>query len=322
MQHASSAVFQHNYLSHYVTQDTQAAYRGLEPQTAIIRVASGMSRSIDPQRPRALTKRQLATVDRRPEVVLARRRRDGLAQRVRAQYTTISRARGTAAYDTYREAHQAFLRTKKETRKTVLKEVKAQYRAEQPVSDILQQLRKGKSTGVTARASKKNMRVQELSPERKRVLAALLTFVSADAVDNVSRRSEAIDAVQTLCGRQEPGLRKLHNLKDLDEASRSPSPHPVAIACEDKDSGHDPFPARCSPTQCIFCMGDEELPIEQRTKKFRNRDGLKRHFIRKHLQYHTAGQRLRCPHPRCVDVWLNSADHLRNHAETLHGTPT
>jgi non-homologous end joining protein Ku len=108
-----------------------------------------MSRSIDPQWLRALSKRQLATVDRRPEVVLARRRRDGLAQRVRAQYTTISRARGTAAYDIYREAHQAFLRTKKETRKAVLKEVKAQYRAEQPVSDILRQLRKGKSTEET-----------------------------------------------------------------------------------------------------------------------------------------------------------------------------
>jgi hypothetical protein len=322
MQHASSAVFQHNYLSHYVTQDTQAAYRGLEPQTAIIRVASGMSRSIDPLRPRTLSKRQLATVDRRPEVVLARRRRDGLAQRVRAQYTTISRARGTAVYDTYREAHQAFLRTKKETRKTVLKEVKAQYRTEQPVSDILRQLRKGKATEATGRAGKKETRTQELSPERKRVLAALLTFVSAGSVDDVSRRSEAIDAIQALCGRQEPGVRKVHRLREMNEASRSPSPPPVIVACEDKSGEHDTFPVCCASTQCIFCMGDTELPTVQRTKKFRNRDGLKRHFFRKHLQHHAAGQRLQCPHPRCDSVWLDGPDHLRNHAETVHGTPT
>jgi hypothetical protein len=162
VQHASSAVFQRNYLSHYVTQDT---HRGFEPQTAIIRVASGMSRSIDPQRPRSLSERQLAAVDRRPEVVLARRRRNGLARRGRAQFTTISRARGTAAYNVSREAHQTFLRTKKEMRKTVLKEVKTRYRTEQPVADILGQLHKGTSTEATMGGAKGAIS-QELSPER------------------------------------------------------------------------------------------------------------------------------------------------------------
>jgi hypothetical protein len=65
LQHANSGVFQHNYLSRYITQDTQAIYRGLAPQTAVIRAASGMARTIDQRRPRALNDDQLAEVCRK-----------------------------------------------------------------------------------------------------------------------------------------------------------------------------------------------------------------------------------------------------------------
>lgn len=54
--------------------DTQAAYRGLKPQSALMRAASGMSRTIDPRRPRKLSLTQKAEVDRHPEVRLLRRR--------------------------------------------------------------------------------------------------------------------------------------------------------------------------------------------------------------------------------------------------------
>ena len=54
--------------------NTQAAYRGLKPQTALMRAASGMSRTIDPRRPRKLNLAQQAEVDRHPEVRLLRRR--------------------------------------------------------------------------------------------------------------------------------------------------------------------------------------------------------------------------------------------------------
>ncbi|KAL9580150.1 MAG: hypothetical protein Q9212_004664 [Teloschistes hypoglaucus] len=67
LQHHNSFVFQKNYASRYMP-DTQAAYRGLKPQTALMRAASGMSRTIDPRRPRKLNLAQRAEVDRHPEV--------------------------------------------------------------------------------------------------------------------------------------------------------------------------------------------------------------------------------------------------------------
>lgn len=51
--HHSSSFFQKNYASRYMP-DIQAAYLGLKPQTALMRAANGMSRTIDPRRPRKL----------------------------------------------------------------------------------------------------------------------------------------------------------------------------------------------------------------------------------------------------------------------------
>lgn len=73
LQHHSSSVFQKNYASRYMP-DTQAAYRGLKPQTALMRAASGMSRTIDPRWPKRLNLAQQAEVDRYPEVRRLRRR--------------------------------------------------------------------------------------------------------------------------------------------------------------------------------------------------------------------------------------------------------
>ncbi|KAF2486406.1 hypothetical protein BDY17DRAFT_321204 [Neohortaea acidophila] len=57
LQHANSGVYQHDYMSNYIGQDKQAIYRGLKPQAAVMRAGSGMTRSIDRQRPRTLNDR-------------------------------------------------------------------------------------------------------------------------------------------------------------------------------------------------------------------------------------------------------------------------
>jgi len=99
-----------------------------------------MSRSMDPRRPRSLTRRQLAKVDLHPEVVLARRVRDRAAKSIRARYTTVTRSKGTAAHEVYRQAQRAYLRSKRDARKRMIKCIRAEYGEKQPVADILRQL--------------------------------------------------------------------------------------------------------------------------------------------------------------------------------------
>ncbi|KAK3070782.1 hypothetical protein LTR53_009843 [Teratosphaeriaceae sp. CCFEE 6253] len=302
LQHSSSAVFQHNYLSRYITQDTQVAYRGLEPQTAIIRVASGMSRSIDTLRPRSLTDRQLAKVNRHPEVIFARRVRDRLVKQVRSHHTTITRSKGTTAYEAYQRAQRMYLYTKRTTHKAMIKLVKTRYRDEQPVADIMSQLRSG---GRQQSEQVLQSETQDiLSSERRCVLAALFMFAPSKPADDCMRRSEAVNAVAALCKRQQPPARKACRSKTADLDGSAEAELPAKARLEHGRMEQDPFPTRCLPTQCIFCIGELELSLLKRLKSFRNRDGLKRHFHRKHLQHLAANQRIKCPHPKCLDVWL------------------
>ena len=103
----------------------------------MIRAASGMARSIDQRRPRALNDQQLAKACRHPEVRLLQRGKEGLKGRIRAKYRTISRARGTEWYRKYWEACRQVQSEKKAVKKAMMAEIKAKYREQQPVADIV-----------------------------------------------------------------------------------------------------------------------------------------------------------------------------------------
>ena len=313
LQHSSSAVFQHNYLSRYITQDTQAIYRGLDPQTAVIRAASGMSRSIDRRQPRSLNKSQLAEVGRHPEVKLLLRVRNNLAKRIREKYRAISRTKGTKAYEAYQQACRAYRSKRKAVRKTLMAEVKASYRKQQPLADIASQLA-GPSVKQQDRTDSGSGAQVNLSEERCNAISALFTFATSDPAEECRRRSEAIKAVTALSKCQRPGV------KDVCRA-RSSSDTEGEVQAEESKAAPEPFPIECGPTQCIFCLGNPELSLEDRRKTFRNRDGLKRHFHRKHLRHNPDGEPIDCPHPKC-DAGLSDKVHLQNHAATVHKTFT
>ena len=255
-----------------------------------------MSRSIDPQRPRSLNDQQLWKVNQHPEVVLTRRVRDRLAQRARGRHTTITSSKGTSAHEAYQQAQREYLRTKRVVHKAALKQIKVRYREEQPVEDILCQLN-GSGTQQLGQVSKIEAQ-STLSSERRRVLAALLTFAPSEPTDDQSRRAEAIDAVRALCKRKEGPDRKICHRKKASSANIREAHLHTTIDAEDTKVQRDPFPVQCLPTQCIFCMGDEELSLAKRTKQFRDRDGLKRHFFRNHLQYHDTKQRIKVSTPK------------------------
>ena len=99
-------------------------------------------------------------------------------------------------------------------------------------------------------------------------------------------------------------------IKDRGEAS-----------AEDAPSIEPKFPIVCLPTQCIFCMGNTQLAHDVRKKRFASRDGLSRHFRRKHLRHRRDDGALQCPHPECNEMLDNNA-HLQNHAACVHRTVT
>ena len=189
--HASSAVFQHCYLLRYITQDTQAIYRGLEPQTAVMRAASGMTRPLDPRRPRHLTDIELAEVKRHPEVKLLLRVRKSLAKRIRAKYGIISRTKGTKIYDMYQQACRQHHSKKKAVRKALMAQVKVNYGKRQPLADIESQLN-GTPVKLHETTAFEGESQAHFSKESCRAFAAPFTFATSEPAEERRRRADAI----------------------------------------------------------------------------------------------------------------------------------
>ena len=317
LQHSDPRVFTRNYESTYITADTQAAYRGLEPQTAIMRAASGMSRTIDTRRPRDLSPEQIAQLDRHPELKLLRRQRHRLEAEISDIYGGRRRAKGLPISDEYQRVLKEYRNRRKRLRDSQLKEVKRKYEKEQPIIDIERQLSgKGvkKEIGETLKAY----------AFKKRFVAveSLFTFAITSSEDECTRRAEAIAALAALACRHEGRCAK--------ETARSVKYTVIKVEPEELTSSVDApavspknvsDPRMCKPTQCIFCLGQQELSTERRVKSFHSSGDLKKHFYRKHLRYLPKLGSLVCPHPFCDEV-LEHIMHLQSHAELIHGTRT
>jgi hypothetical protein len=91
-------------------------------------------------------------------------------------------------------------------KKAIMLEIKAKYRQEQPVADIVCQLSRtsAKNKGVDVEQESQS----QLSDERLLAFTALFTFATHDQTEECTRRSAAMDAVTAVCRFQEPPVRK------------------------------------------------------------------------------------------------------------------
>lgn len=306
-------MFQKNYLSRYITVDTQAAYRGLEPQTVLMRAASGMSRTIDRRRPRKLNAAQQSEVDRHPEVKLLRRAQTRLKLFIKREYGPIVSMKGTSIYDNYQRAYHDHRNTRRRHGKVLLKEVKARYKREQPVIDIQRQLK-----GLPIIEEKTVGAEDYVFAERVRVIEALFTFATSSPEEECKRRAEAINALTALCSLQE-GSRSCRPKRSASITKLERDEKPTTVP--PPRSLSDTILIKYELFQCIFCLGCEGLPTEERLRSFYAYGDLKKHFHRKHLRHHPRDEPIDCPHPRC-DVTLDNVMLLQNHAQVVHMTRT
>ena len=217
----------------------------------------------------------------------------------------------------YWEAYRQVQSKKKAVNKAMMKEIKAKYRERQPVADIVSQL--GGMSAKDEHSEAEQGPQDRLGDERLRAFTALFAFATQDQVEERARRSEAMNAVTTLCRLQRPRVRRACRGKQL-------TPPEPAVEESTRNGAKiveaaEPIPIECLPTQCIFCLGNVDLAHERRTKAFHRRDGLQKHFESAHLRHIPDGQAIDCPHPECEE-WLSDKKHLQNHAARVHKTFT
>ena len=278
-----------------------------------MRLASGMSRTIDRRRPRHLSAAQRAEVDHHPEVRLLHQKQRKIWKLIKDNYGSIRSTKGLSVYYEYQKACRDYRNRKRRQEKALLEEVKARYKREQPVIDIQQQLK-----GVPLAIEKRTKAKFYVFPERGRVIDALFTFATSSPDEECKARVNAINALTALCKLQETR----HTFRQKSSSTNVKLEENTSSSfILDPSSLSNTLSIECKSTQCIFCLGCEGLSVATRLKSFHSPGDLKKHFHRKHLQHHPKYQSIDCPHPRCK-VTLDNIELLQNHAEVVHKTRT
>ena len=241
------------------------------------------------------------------------RRKRSLKSRIEQTHGSIRRAKSFPIREEYRIAKKECYNLRRRLQNVMREEIIRKYEKEQPVVDIERQLGEGNGKKET----QKPLQVYAFK-ERSLAIDCLFTFATTSSMEECSRRGKAIDALASLASRQEGRRTRMpkrpaikievtEELLSMDQSALSPR--------------EIQFPLKCQPTQCIFCLGQRDLPMTKRMKSFCETGDLKKHFHRKHLKFLSKDEPILCPHPSCDEV-LKHVMHLQRHAKEVHKTKT
>jgi hypothetical protein len=150
-------------------------------------------------------------------------------------------------------------------------------------------------------------------PERARLAEALSdTRRDLPIKEIVERWVRTINLMVALGGRQEVQPRNRSQARKIDPKQESPVPIP--------DSDFDPFKLVLKKTQCIFCIGNERLTLDKRTRSFCRPAIMMDHVEDIHLSKVT-GRAIPCGHQACKSNGLvfYGVPHFKLHVQVVHG---
>lgn len=242
-----------------------------------------------------------------PDVVALKADWNRLAQNLRDKYGTIMNApKSDSLVDKYVQAQKKHRAKMQFHRARWRSQQRQNFFARKDASLIAAQLNGDDINGAVHAEQK----APTLSIPERTVLASLIGSEDMRSASMREKRAAAVQTMADLCSRVEckrPARLSRHHSNDL-SMNREPS----------KTNG--PFPMQCQTLQCIFCLGDELLQLEDRTRIFAQQHTLGRHVI-KHLKVLNITIPITCPHPMCKveGITVNDVQHLKNHVYRIHG---
>lgn len=312
-QDSSIDTFLKHYLDRNITADVLSIYRGLKPQKALMRLASSMSRSIDPRRPWKLTPAQSRSVNDLPHIMALSRR----VERLKRRRDSARDADYERRDEKYHKALRVLRSEKQRARVKLKRDILKRYQEEQPPVDIERQLTgkvvDGEVRGVLERSD-------YMTPEHLILIDAVLSLPPSSPEAELQRRITAIHAVKAYCGveeghavpygrfpspclntKQTIALPVDHTSRQGASKARSPLPLELAVRLVRTEK---------IPKICFICLNNRV------TRSFSSPGDLTKHFRRCHLD------KFKPMDCRMCNVSLESQRDLLLHAEVAHGTVT
>ncbi|KAJ6103496.1 hypothetical protein N7486_005923 [Penicillium sp. IBT 16267x] len=357
LQHSDIRTFVRHYQVD-VDVDVQGIIRKTGSQTPLVRFACSLSASIDPNRPWKLSTEESRSLNELPEVrarqgtVDKRKRRwedrktdcdragrayqtafghleEGAhseVQRQKWQKLEILQDNALEAKRKYNKAVRELKNEKQRQRNRRIWQKLERYKNEQPVIDLEQQLA-GKLVNPKVMGALEHRGF--MPPEHLTVIDTLLTKPGATIEAEYQRRINAINAVTAFCGVEEgrPTPRPTQSRR-RPAADDDPSCPPAkqsrlmedsvdAVLRQAMESVRIKFREE-RPTICFLCIGNPNLSLEHRVRKYATPGSLTRHFLQKHVKPDWPAEGVECN--ICGREPLQQKANLINHAETAHGT--
>lgn len=305
-----TGVFNGAYLNHQVRFNVQAAFLEEEiSDDGLTRAFTHMSLRCNPGAPREVPRELRDALPPDPEVVDLERRQTQLFRQIRCEYQYIKHAPPTI-----RKQYDDLAKEVKNMKKNLRDEINKAYRKDYFYRAHNRVLERQLDKTVVNEGDKVELVVQHQLEERiqvQKVLCDLSTDLSA--IDIVSRKIHAIDLLVKLASRQELLTRKprASAKKHTPIKVESPSPDPFPQTSD--------FPLACRKSQCIFCLGREQLPYEQRIRSFAKVSHMMDHVERVHMRRPV--ESISCEHPLCKldPPVLGSIMDFKSHVARVHG---
>ena len=203
----------------------------------------------------------------------------------------------------------------------LMKQIQKEYDTIAPVQDMRAQLEG--DVELLSPILCTSGRVRYAFVERSRIAKAFFDPLSTcGAKDDMDWRVSIVDDMVSLCIRQEGVFRKARRTRRIQARERDSDDAERPLNAVKSESELDSsirylIPVRCKPYQCLYCLGDTDLPLEERLHSLGSKYSLQRHFDRRHP--FRVREPCPFPHPECAAVTLDSVMHFKSHAATVHG---
>ena len=300
------------YLNEIAKFDLQNAFLEEEKQDQLFRMFAHVSLTRDPRAVRDMVPEEVwANTPPDPDIVALEEERATLKQ---GQY----RIDGLEHEGRIRELTEEIRTKRAERERRIIKGYREYYFYQRPTWDIEAQARGEVEEDIVEPT------IDLAIPERARLAQILCCQPDSwTAEETIQRRIEAIGLWVALCDKKETGNRAHARLGTQIGQSSKPESHQPAVAQREPEPGPGLFPLLLEPRQCPDCIGDEQLPLEERTFQWCRPPVRNDHFDDRHLMERERAQKhgepIECRHPQCRDEKFKHLDHFRGHVKVVHG---
>ncbi|KJZ69082.1 hypothetical protein HIM_11532 [Hirsutella minnesotensis 3608] len=297
------------YLNRRVGFNTQDAYLERDPSAdGLTRAFTHMSIRCNPEVPKEIPKSEMDTLEPDPDVVDLMMQVKRMAIQIRQEHGFIKQAPKDVK-ETYHQLRRDLRNAEKAFRDDMTKVYQEAYRRRMH-NEVLERQLSGRPIKEQAEPS-----VQHHLKERTKLQALLCDFSTDKCPKDVTdRKIRAIDLMVLLASRREVRQQPRPSPPcEEDNQEGSPDAEPLSKLEE--------IPLVLGKTQCIYCVGDEQLAYVDRMRAFNRVSHMMDHVERVHLRHEPPRARFVCRHPQCKHLgdFLTSLDHFKNHVQTVHG---